>query len=155
MRFLGIDPGVARIGFAIIEKKDSKLKIIDSGCIEPKAKDRAKRLEIIFNRISDIIKREKPDIVGVESLYFFKNQKTAFEVGEARGVIILASEILGKKVLAPTPLQVKQALTGYGRAQKMQVQEMIKRIFGLKKIPKPDDLADALAVAFWLASTNR
>jgi len=155
MRFLGIDPGTARVGFAVIERTDQGLRIIDYGCIEPKNKEKAKRLGIIFDQLSAIIKDRKPDAVAIENLYFFKNQKTAFAVGEARGVIILAANVADKEVLSPTPLQVKQALTGYGRANKSQVQTMVKKIFRLKEIPKPDDAADALAIAFWLSAVKR
>jgi len=149
MRILGIDPGTSRIGFAIIEKNQDLLKVIDYGCIEIRTKNKAQRLVYLFNKISDIIRNRDPDLIAVEDLYFFKNQKTAFSVSEARGVILMAAAKQKRKLIEPTPLQVKQALTGYGRASKQQVQKMVERIFGFKECPQPDDVADALSIAFF------
>jgi len=149
MRILGIDPGTHRIGFGILEKEGSNFKVIDYGCLDLKEKDSSKRLLIIFERISAIIKDRAPDLVAVENLFFAKNQTTALSVAEARGIIKLAVVKAKKLLFEPTPLQVKQAISGYGRASKAQMQKMVQRILKLKEIPKPDDAADALAVAFW------
>jgi crossover junction endodeoxyribonuclease RuvC len=151
-RILGIDPGTHRIGFGVLEKTGSEIKTIGFGCLDLKEKDKSKRLKQIFERICGVIKDRKPDLMAVEALFFFKNQKTVFGVAEARGAIILAGAINDIPILEPTPLQVKQAICGYGRAQKVQVQTMMKRLLKLKEIPKPDDAADALAIAFYGAS---
>jgi len=155
MKILGIDPGTHRIGFAVLEKEKSNLGVIDYGCVEVREKEKSEQLRVIFERIDNMIKVRKPDLMAVEDLFFFKNQKTALSVAQARGVIVLAGAVNGLLVLEPTPLQVKQALCGYGRASKRQIQEMIKRVFKLKEIPKPDDAADALAVAFYATSYKK
>ncbi len=155
MKILGIDPGVARVGWGLVESKESgnKLKYLKKGLVETDS-DVApeKRLKKIYQKTFDIIKKTDPEVVGVEKLYFFKNQKTAFAVSQARGVIILAATDLDKKIYHYTPLQIKQAVTGYGRASKKQIQEMVKQILVLKKHPKPDDVADALAVCICCSS---
>lgn len=155
MKVLGIDPGTHRIGYALLEKHQSGVLVKDYGCLQPRANLKSHRLKQIFIGVSAILKKYQPDILAVEKLYFFKNQKTAFAVGEARGVIILAGAKSGCRILAPTPLQVKQALTGYGRASKQQIQTMVQRLLKLKELPKPDDIADALAVAFWALSYSQ
>jgi len=152
MKVLGIDPGTHRIGYALLEKNKNSFVVGCYGCLQPKARLDSSRLKEIFTKVRAIIKKHQPDILAVEKLYFFKNQKTAFAVGEARGVIVLAGAENGCQVLAPTPLEVKQALTGYGRASKQQIQMMIQKVLKLKELPKPDDAADALAVAFWALS---
>jgi len=158
MIILGIDPGYAITGYAII-KVDSKTKVItliDYGCIFSYPKDIfPKRLLIVFNGIKDIIKKHKPDKIAIEHIYFAKNAKTAIKVSEARGVITLAAAIENIDIFGFTPLQVKQALTGYGRATKSQIQQMVKNVLKLKDIPRPDDAADALAIAITCAQTNQ
>ncbi len=158
MIILGIDPGYAITGYAII-KVDPKTKIttlIDYGCIFSSSKDIfPKRLLIVFDGIKEIIKKYKPDKIAIEHIYFAKNAKTAIKVSEARGVITLAATIEKIDIFGFTPLQVKQALTGYGRATKSQIQQMVKNILKLKDIPRPDDAADALAIALTCAQTNQ
>ncbi|MDD5738865.1 MAG: crossover junction endodeoxyribonuclease RuvC [Candidatus Pacebacteria bacterium] len=149
MIILGIDPGTATTGFGII-KKDSKrnFAMLDFGIIKTNPKDSpSKRLQKIFEEISFILKKTKPDLVVVEKLYFFKNLKTAMPVAEARGVILLAIQQNKFKIIELTPLEVKMGICGYGRAEKQQVQKMVKETLKLEKIPRPDDAADALALA--------
>jgi len=149
MKILGIDPGTATTGFAVIEKNGCEVVALDFGVISTKPKvSSEKRLLEIFENICELIESHKPDLVAVESLFFFKNQTTAFAVAQARGVVLLAVAKFHIPLTEITPLQVKMAVTGYGRADKKQIQEMVKEIFALKKIPKPDDAADALAIAF-------
>jgi len=145
---LGIDPGFARMGWGVISKTGAKFSLIDYGCLETSAEaSLSDRLEMIFDGISKVIKKHKPDLAGIETLFFNTNAKTAVKVGEARGVVLLALKKSGVKVIDITPLQVKQAVAGYGRAEKAQVQKMVKALLNLKEIPRPDDAADALAVA--------
>ncbi len=145
---LGIDPGLADTGFGVIKKTKSRLELIDYGCIRTKAKEPTEdRLLEIANFLDKIIKKYQPDVIAVEKLFFCKNVKTALAVGQARGVIILAAGKHQLQLHEFTPLQVKMALTTYGKASKNQVQQMVKIILGLKQIPKPDDAADALAAA--------
>jgi crossover junction endodeoxyribonuclease RuvC len=149
MIILGIDPGIGRVGYGVIEKLSSKITVVTYGCIEtPKTDDHGLRLQMIKTDLGKIIRDFKPEVIGVEKLFFQKNVKTATAVGEARGVILLLASESGAKVVEIGPGQVKQALTGYGSADKNQMQQMVKIIFKLEKIPKPDDAADALAVAY-------
>ncbi|KLO21229.1 MULTISPECIES: crossover junction endodeoxyribonuclease RuvC [unclassified Marinitoga] len=149
MRILGIDPGYGRIGFGIIDKDGNNFKLVDFGVIETNKKsDLNSRLLEIFDGINDLILKYNPDESAVESLFFFKNVKTAIQVGEARGVILLTLQKNNIPIFEYTPYQVKQAITGYGRAEKGQIQRMLKVVFNLKKNPTPDDAADALAIAF-------
>ncbi len=148
MRILGIDPGIGRCGWAILEARSSKLEARSYGCIESSpSKPVEKRLEEIHAEISKIIKTYSPDALSIEELFFNTNAKTAFVVGQARGVILLAASKYKVPVAIYTPLQVKMALTGYGRAEKEQIGKMVKALLMLKEIPKPDDTADALAIA--------
>ncbi len=148
MRILGIDPGYAIVGFGVIEYKGNSFKVIDYGKITTDSKKSLpERLHIIYNEMENLINVYKPDAVSVEELFFNNNAKTAINVGQARGVILLSAAMAGKEVFEYTPLQVKQAVVGYGRAEKNQVQQMVKMLLNLEKIPKPDDVADALAVA--------
>jgi len=148
MIILGIDPGTAITGFGIIESQKNKLKVLGFGCIETdKNLDMPERLSLIAKELKNIIRKYKPQIMAVEELFFFKNSKTVITVGQARGVVLFIGKDQGLKVCEYTPLQVKQAVVGYGRAEKRQVQQMVKSILGLKSIPKPDDAADALAIA--------
>ncbi|PIU16564.1 crossover junction endodeoxyribonuclease RuvC [bacterium (Candidatus Gribaldobacteria) CG08_land_8_20_14_0_20_39_15] len=148
MVILGIDPGTATIGFGVIKKTKNILKFIDCGIITTSPKQSTgERLTNLHKNISSLIRRLKPDFLVVEKLYFFKNLKTALPVSEARGVILLAASQQKVKVIELTPLQIKIGICGYGRADKKQIQKMVKEILGLEKIPKPDDAADGLAAA--------
>lgn len=153
---LGIDPGTATTGWGIISQEKKEPKILAFGCIETtKADSDSQRLKEIAEDLRGIIEKYRPDEVAVEDLYFFKNLKTAIKVAQARGVLLLAPTEMKKPVFEYTPLQVKQALTGYGRAEKKQVQYMVQNILSLKQIPKPDDAADALAVALCHQQSRR
>jgi len=148
MIILGIDPGTATTGFGLIEKNKSNLKLLKYGCIKTSVKlSTAERLNVIYKELNSLIKKSKPDIVAVEDIFFFKNLKTAIKVSQARGVILLTIAKSKIPVAEYTPLQIKQAVACYGRAEKVQVQKMVKYLLGLKELPKPDDAADALAVA--------
>ena len=148
MIILGIDPGTARVGWGIIEKNSRNLSLVKSGWITTKKNlPLQDRLFEIYNTLLKIIKKNKPNSVACEEIFFFKNLKTAIAVSHARGVILLAVKKSGLPFFEYTPLQIKQALTGFGRAEKIQVQKMVKVILKLRDIPKPDDMADALACA--------
>ncbi|MFA5536189.1 MAG: crossover junction endodeoxyribonuclease RuvC [Bacillota bacterium] len=148
MRILGVDPGTAIVGIGLIDLAGSQYKIVDFGCIRTSAKDSdAERLHQIFISMQGIINDFKPHCLAVEQLFFNKNTKTALSVGQARGVILLSGREQNLPVFEYTPLQVKQAIVGYGRAEKRQVQEMVKVLLKLEERPTPDDAADALAVA--------
>jgi len=158
MIILGIDPGYAITGYAVInvDLKTKIITLVDYGCIFSSPKDIfPKRLLIVFDGIKGVINKYKPDKVAIEHIYFAKNAKTAIKVSEARGVITLAAAIENIDIFDFTPLQVKQAMTGYGRATKSQIQQMVKNILKLKDIPRPDDAADALAIALTCAQTNQ
>ena len=148
MLALGIDPGTAICGYGFVESRGSNLIAHKYGAIttSPKAKMEDRLLKI-FDGLNEMIKEFKPDVMGIEQLFFNRNVTTAITVGQARGVIILAAAQLGVKVNEYTPLQVKQAVVGYGRAEKAQVMDMVKRICHLPTPPKPDDAADAVALA--------
>ena len=148
MIILGIDPGLATLGYACVEKKGNDFKKIDYGTITtPADMKNVNRLEKIYNELNELITKFSPQHMAVEELFFNKNVKTAIKVGQARGVILLTGAQAGLNVGEYTPLQIKQAVVGYGRASKNQVQQMVKALMGLEKIPKPDDAADALAVS--------
>jgi len=148
MRILGIDPGTAITGFGVIDKNGQKLSLVTAGVVRTPTKQALpERLEIIFNELTSLIKECQPEQIAVEQLYFAKNVTTAMSVSHARGVILLVGRQAGLPIGEYTPLQVKQAITGYGRAEKAQMQAMVKNILVLQQIPKPDDAADALAVA--------
>jgi len=148
MRILGIDPGIGRCGWGVIDAQGSKLTVQGFGCIETSSKKQTpERLTEIYSEISSLIKTYKPDAMGIEELFFNTNAKTAFVVGQARGVILLAASQSKLDIAIYTPLQVKMSLTGYGRAEKSQIGKMVKTLLNLKEIPKPDDTTDALAVA--------
>ncbi len=156
MIIFGIDPGLATTGYGVIKTKikSQKIELIDFGCIITKSEfSDDKRLEKIYKELKKIVKKHKPAKIAVEELFFAKNVKTALKVGEARGVILLVAREVKVPVFEFTPLEVKLAITGYGRASKQQMQKMIKNLLGLKEIPKPDDVADALAVAICCANT--
>jgi len=148
LKILGIDPGIAIVGYSIIECKGNNYKALEYGCITTDSKmESPDRLKIVYDEILNIIDDHKPDDLAIEELFFNKNVKTAIMVGQARGVEILAAKNKGLEIFEYTPLQIKQAVVGYGRAEKQQVQEMVKMLLNLKELPKPDDVADALAVA--------
>ncbi len=148
MIILGIDPGFAIVGVGVIEYKGNKFKVLDYFAITTKAHTPIEqRLKIIYDGINEAINKYKPNFMAVEELFFNNNAKTAIAVGQARGVILLSAVNLGVPFFEYTPLQVKQAVAGYGRADKNQVQQMVKAILNLPAVPKPDDVADALAIA--------
>lgn len=148
MVILGIDPGLAIVGYGVIECKGNKYKALDYGCIITDSKSLfPERLKIIYDELSSIIDKYNPEDMAVEELFFNKNVKTAIKVGQARGVGVLAGINKGLGIYEYTPLQIKQSITGYGRADKRQIQNMVKLLLNLKEIPKPDDVADALAIA--------
>jgi crossover junction endodeoxyribonuclease RuvC len=156
MKVLGIDPGTATTGFGVLEKKDGKLTALDFGVIST-SKDLPMqlRLNIIFQDLTELIKHHKPDIIAVEKLFFVKNITTGISVGQARGVVLLTAAQADLDLHEYTPLQVKQSVTGYGQANKRQVQEMVQKILKLDVLPTPDDAADALAIAICASSQTR
>jgi len=148
MRIIGIDPGYAIVGFGVIEYNSAKFNVIDYGAVTtPADMDFNSRLLEIYNDICYILDKFRPDYLAIERLYFTSNQKTAIDVAQARGIVLLAARQRNIDIFEYTPLQVKQSVTGYGKAIKKQVQEMTTRILKLPEIPKPDDTADALAIA--------
>ncbi len=148
MVILGIDPGIGRCGWGLISSQNSVVSSLDYGCIETEANGKTEdRLLIISSEIEKLIKKYKPDVLAIEELFFGANSKTALIVGQARGVVFLCAAKASIPVAVYTPLQVKMALTGYGRADKNQIGQMVKVILKLEKIPKIDDTSDALAVA--------
>ena len=152
MRILGIDPGTGILGFGVIDVEKGKAKLVDAGVIRTPAKeDDAVRLQTIFDELTSIIKDTKPTEMSVEKLFFAQNVTTAMTVAQARGVVLLCGQQHHLELHEYTPQQVKQAITGYGRADKKQMQEMVRVILGLSEAPKPDDCADALAAALCCA----
>jgi len=152
MIVLGIDPGTARLGYGLLRKRGSKLEHVAHGCFEtPKTMPQAERLSYLHGKLGELIGLHAPELAGVEKLFFQKNAKTAMTVSEARGIVLLALRDRSIPISEFTPMQVKVAVTGYGSADKRQVQEMVKRLLVLKEIPKPDDAADALAIAYCAA----
>lgn len=148
MRILGIDPGTGIVGFGVIDVSGSKKVMVDAGVIRtPAHQPTHQRLLTIYNEITEVIVTNQPEVMVVEQLFFARNVTTAMSVSQARGVILLAGEQAGLVLAEYTPLQIKQSMTGYGKATKNQVQEMVKIILNLKETPKPDDCADALAAA--------
>jgi crossover junction endodeoxyribonuclease RuvC len=155
MLILGIDPGTAICGYGFVYSEGSRIKAITYGAVETSpALDAASRLAAIFHDLDALIKKHRPDIMGVEKLFFNKNVTTAMSVGQARGVILLAAALNGVPVLECTPLQVKQAVVGYGKATKEQVIFMTQKLLCLPAKPHPDDVADALAVAICTAHSH-
>lgn len=156
MIILGIDPGTATTGYGVIKKRSNKLDLVDYGCINTKSDLLLpKRLDNIYKELKKIIKIYKPNILVTEKLFFFKNLKTAISVSQAQGVIFLAAQKAKVPIFEYTPLQVKQAMAGYGRADKKQIQKMVKVLLDLDEIPKPDDAADALALAICHAHSEK
>jgi crossover junction endodeoxyribonuclease RuvC len=154
MRIIGIDPGTGILGFGVIETDArGEAKLVDAGVIRTKVHQPLdERLEEIYDHLCDIIAENKPKIMVVEKLFFAQNVTTAISVSHARGVAMLAGKKAGLEIVEYTPLQIKQSLTGYGRADKKQMQEMVRVLLGLKEVPKPDDCADALAAAIMHAT---
>ncbi len=155
MRILGIDPGYALMGYGVIEQKGNRFTVIDCGSIStgPSA-PMPHRLKFLYSSLMDIIAETEPECAALEELFYNTNAKTVINVGQARGVAVLACVNSGLEVAEYTPLQVKQALVGYGRAEKKQVQQMVRALLGLETVPKPDDTADALAVAICHANSS-
>ena len=148
MKILGIDPGYAILGYGVVEKTGNRFRACRYGAVTTDAgMPMTERLEYLYDSLREIIDEERPDVASIEQLFFNTNAKTAIMVGQARGVAVLACVKGGLEVEEYTPLQIKQALVGYGRADKKQVQFMVKTMLGLESVPKPDDTADALAAA--------
>ncbi len=148
MIIIGIDPGIAIVGYGVLEYVNNKFKVIDYGAVITTPKNTMpERLEIIFHALNEIIEKYKPDAIAFEELFFNQNAKTAIVVGQARGAAVVAAQLKKINIFEYTPLQVKQAVTGYGRADKKQIQQMVKMLLNLREVPKPDDTADALAIA--------
>lgn len=148
MTVLGIDPGYAIVGCGVVEYRDNKFRMLEYGAILTEAHTPFNlRLEKIYREADELMKKYPLDAVAMEKLFFNTNQKTAIDVAQARGVLALAAQLNGIPIFEYTPLQVKQSVVGYGRAEKKQVQEMTRIMLNLEKIPKPDDAADALAMA--------
>lgn len=148
MLILGIDPGLATIGFGAVQKMGTKYRAVEYGAITTKPRQLVeKRLIEIYDSVCELITRLRPDCIAIEELFFNSNVTTAIDVAQARGVILLAAGKHGVDVYEYTPLEVKSSVVGYGRAEKQQVQYMVRLMLGLKETPKPDDTADALALA--------
>jgi len=157
MTILGIDPGYATVGFGIIQGDRARQRVVQYGAIRTEAGGAlAPRLKQIYQDTCLLIEQFSPDVIAIEELFFNTNVTTGIGVSQARGVLLLAGEIMGVPLFEYTPLQVKQAITGYGRAEKKQMMEMVRRLLGMTQIPKPDDAADALAIALchMRSSTN-
>ena len=145
---LGIDPGLARMGYGAIFQKGSQLKALEYGTITSEAgMDVEKRLVVIFEKLQTVLRKVQPDEVAIEELFFARNVKTAISVGQARGTALLACGLAGVPVFEYKPMAIKQAVAGFGAANKEQIQKMVKLLLGLSEVPKPDDTADALAIA--------
>ena len=155
MRILGLDPGIATVGFGIVDSEKSRQKLVSCGVITtPAHTPLTSRLDQIYTDLEEIIKLYQPDAMAVEELFFNTNITTGISVAQGRGVILLCAYRTGISIYEYTPLQVKQAVVGYGRAEKKQVQEMVRRILNLAAVPKPDDAADAVALALCHARSS-
>lgn len=156
MRILGIDPGTGILGFGVIQIDKGKAQLVDAGVIRtPVKEDDAVRLLTIYEELTDIIAATNPTVMSVEKLFFARNVTTAMTVSQARGVVLLCGKQAGMEIHEYTPMQIKMAVTGYGKADKKQVQEMVRVILGLSEVPKPDDCADAIAAALTYSQTVR
>ncbi len=156
MRIIGIDPGTGILGFGVVDIIRSKPILVDAGCIRtPVHEDDSVRLMTIFDELSEIIQETKPNCMSVEKLFFARNVTTAMTVSQARGVVLLCGKMAGLTLAEYTPMQIKQAVTGYGKADKKQMQEMVRVLLCLKEVPKPDDAADALAAAITHGTSGR
>ena len=148
MIILGIDPGYAIVGYGILEYRNNHFRVVDYGAVTTDASmDMFARFKSIYDDLNQIMDQYHPDFMAIEELFFNSNQKTVINVAQARGVLLLSALNHGVRIFEYTPLQVKQAVAGYGRAEKSQVQQMVKLLLNLEKVPKPDDTADALAIA--------
>ena len=156
MRIIGIDPGTGIMGFGVIDTGPrQKMVLVDAGVIRTRPhQPLEERLIEIYDGLKEVIDESNPQVMVVEKLFFAQNVTTAMSVSHARGVAMLAGKQSGMEIVEYTPLQIKQALTGYGRADKNQIQQMVKTMLGLKEVPKPDDCADALAAALMHATSN-
>ena len=156
MRILGIDPGTGILGFGVIDVTGGKTQLVDAGVIRTQAhEDDVVRLQTIYDELPDIITQTKPTHRAVEKLFFARNVTTAMTVAQARGVVLLCGSQNNLEIAEYTPLQIKMAITGYGRADKKQIQEMVRIHLGLAEVPKPDDCADALAAALTHAQSRK
>ncbi len=156
MIVLGIDPGTASLGYGIVERTGGRLREVDHGCLTTSPDlSLPERLLAIHALVDELISLHQPDLLGIERLFFSRNVQTAFAVGQARGVVLLAAAQHGTPVREATPNEVKSAITGYGAADKEQVQRMVQLVLGMSELPRPDDAADALAIATWVANTER
>ncbi|MFC4769675.1 crossover junction endodeoxyribonuclease RuvC [Effusibacillus consociatus] len=154
MRILGIDPGYGRTGYGVVETTGNRIRPLEFGLIETSSKlSMEKRLLQIYDALCEIIDRRKPDSLAIEELFFSKNVTTGIGVSQARGIVLLVAAQMGLTVAEYKPIQIKQSITGYGKAEKQQIQEMVRMFLGLQDVPKPDDVADALAVAVAHAHT--
>ncbi len=152
---MGLDPGIERLGYAILDCQGSRIQPVSYGLISTSARDKKEtRFVQIWEDVNTLITKYQPQVLSIESIIFAKNVKTALVISEVRGILLLAGTLQGITVHEFTPLQVKTQLTGYGRADKSQMQHAIKMILGLKEVPKPDDVADALAIALCGAYEN-
>ena len=148
MRILGIDPGYAIVGYGALDYASSRFRTVEYGAITtPAGMEFTQRLKMIYDDMTELLERTRPEAIAVEQLFFTNNKTTGIDVAQARGVILLAACQAGVPTFQYTPMQVKQAVVGYGKAEKAQVMEMTRRLLGLKAVPRPDDTADALAVA--------
>ncbi len=156
MRIIGIDPGTGILGFGVIDVEGSTVQLVDAGVIRtPVKEDDAVRLQTIYEELTDIIVNTKPAVMSVEKLFFARNVTTAMTVAQARGVVLLCGRQAGLDIFEYTPMQIKQAVSGYGKADKKQIQEMVRILLKLEVTPKPDDCADALAAALTHSFTMR
>jgi crossover junction endodeoxyribonuclease RuvC len=156
MIVLAIDPGLASVGYSLVRKENDEFEVLEFGCIRTSSKAKtAFRIQTIYEALHALARKYHPETIILEKIFFAKNAKTALLVGESRGAILLLSANLGVPVHEFTPLQVKQAMTGFGRASKNQIKYMVQKVFSLAKPPTPDDAADALAIAFTYFQTNR
>lgn len=156
MRILGIDPGTGILGFGVIDVERGNTSFVDAGVVRtPVNQEDSERLFTIYHDLEEIIEQHKPKVLAVEKLFFIRNITTAMSVSQARGVVLLLGKQKKLQLYEYTPLQIKQAVTGYGKADKKQIQEMVKIILKLPQIPKPDDAADALAAAICCSTSMR
>ncbi len=156
MKVLGIDPGTAAMGYGIVERIGGRLREVDHGCLVTSPDlSMPERLLAVHSLVDELLELHQPDLMGVERLFFSRNVQTALGVGQARGVILLAAAEHGTPVREATPNEVKSAIAGYGAADKEQVQRMVQLVLGMSERPRPDDAADALAIAAWVANTDR
>lgn len=156
MRVLGIDPGMLSTGYGVVDEKDGKIELVVYGCVSPSPKKNYPlRIQYIYEKIVEVIEKYQPEEMALEEIFYSRNVKVALSLGQARGIVILAAANHKLKLYEYTALQIKQAVVGYGLAQKEQVQKMVKIILGLETLPEPTDAADALAVAISHVNSRR